>query len=46
MAVAGDHRRRKEAMELLVNELSRGDEEAIVNSLRAALEVNFLYNIL
>jgi hypothetical protein len=38
-AAAGDQRRRKEAMELLVNELSRGDEEAVVNSLRAALEV-------
>jgi hypothetical protein len=40
MAVAvGDQRRRKEAMELLVNELSKGDEESIISSLRTALEV-------
>jgi hypothetical protein len=40
MAVAvGDQRRRKEAMELLVNEISKGDEDGIINSLRSAIEV-------
>jgi ribosomal protein S7 len=40
MSVAvGDQRRRKEAMEILVNELSKGDEESIISSLRTALEV-------
>ena len=41
MAVAvGDQRRKKEAMELLVMELSKGDEESIIHSLRTAIDVS------
>lgn len=40
MAVAvGDQRRKKEAMDLLVAEISRGEEENIANCLRVAVEV-------
>lgn len=42
MAVAvGDQRRRKEAMELLVTEIAKGDEEHIAPTLRTAVEVNY-----
>lgn len=42
MAVAvGDQRRKKEAMEHLVSELLKGDEDSILNSLRTAIEVRF-----
>ena len=44
MAVAvGDQRRKKEAMDLLVAEISRGEEENIANSLRVAIEVRLLF---
>lgn len=40
MAVAvGDIRRKKQAMELLVQELSKGDDDTIPNCLRTAIEV-------
>ena len=40
MATAiSDQRRRKEAMEDLVLELSRGDEENIIHALRTAIDV-------
>lgn len=41
MATAiSDQRRKKEAMEVLVLELSRGDEDNIVHSLRTAIDVS------
>jgi hypothetical protein len=44
MAVAvGDQRRKREAMDLLVAEISRGEEENIANSLRVAIEVIILF---
>lgn len=40
MAVAvGDQRRKREAMDHLVSEISRGEEDNIANSLRIAIEV-------
>lgn len=40
MAVAvGDQRRKKEAQEFLVQEIAKGEEENIANSLRTAIEV-------
>lgn len=42
MAVAvGDQRRKKEAMEHLVSELLKGDEDSILISLRTAIEVKY-----
>eukprot|EP01031_Cornospumella_fuschlensis_P040816 gene40816-49781_t len=43
MAVAvGDQRRKKEAMELLVSEIAKGDEENVTSSLRTAIERGWL----
>ncbi len=40
MAVAvGDQRRKKEAMELLVQEITKGEDENIGSSIRTAIEV-------
>lgn len=40
MAVAvGEQRRKREAMDLLVAEISKGEEENIANSIRVAIEV-------
>lgn len=40
MAVAvGEQRRKREAMDLLVSEISKGEEENIANSIRVAIEV-------
>ena len=42
MAVAvGDQRRKREAMDHLVSEISRGEEDNIANSLRIAIEVQY-----
>lgn len=47
MAVAvGDQRRRKEAMEHLVTELLKGDDESILISLRTAIEVSNFFHLL
>ncbi len=40
MAVAvGDQRRKKEAMDALVNDIAKGSEQALFPSIRSALEV-------
>jgi len=42
MAVAvGEQRRKREAMDLLVSEISKGEEENIANSIRVAIEVKY-----
>lgn len=42
MAVAfGEQRRRKEAMELLVSEITKGEDENIPNSIKIAIEVRY-----
>ena len=35
----GEQRRKREAMDLLVSEISKGEEENIANSIRVAIEV-------
>lgn len=43
MAVAvGEQRRKKEAMEALVADISRGSEEAVFPAIRSALEVFYV----
>lgn len=48
MAVAvGDQRRRKEAMEALIEDITKGSEQAMFPSIRSALEVRlFLATVL
>lgn len=47
MAVAvGDQRRKKEAMELLVTEIAKGDEENVTSSLRTAIEVSVQFLVM
>lgn len=46
MAVAvGEQRRKREAMDLLVSEIAKGEEENITLCLRTSLEVGSLWSV-